>query len=249
MLRFGCCNMNSVYSMEYPLRACDFDRYHRLQPAGVLDLFQDVAGRHALELGIGFPQLAPQNKMWIVSGLEYQVVETPVMYQQVRLVTWPLESTSVTCRRDYRMETLEGKLLVRGTSDWAMMDSQKRKLVRGRDIYPPELAFREELAIEGKMPRLRDFEPEGEGFTLIPGYSHLDMNGHVNNTKYAGFMLDALCLEEHQAIETFQIHYRKELMAYEPVTLYKKQENNTFLLMGKSPQGDTMFSGRIELKP
>ena len=40
-------------SLDYRLRWMDFDRYGHMQPWAVLDLFQDAATVHAVELGIG----------------------------------------------------------------------------------------------------------------------------------------------------------------------------------------------------
>ncbi len=213
-----------------------------------MDLFQDAAGRHAMELGIGFPQLAEKHQMWIVSGVEYQVVATPRMYDTVRIVTWPLPAPSVTCRREYRMETLDGKVLVKGTSDWAIVDADQRKLLRAREVYPQGLSYCTDLSVEGKMPRLKEFEPAGEGVTFTPGYAQLDMNGHVNNTKYANLILDCLSFGEEDTIKEFQIHYRKELMAHQPVTVYTLREGNTIYAMGKNREGELMFSGRIEIQ-
>jgi acyl-ACP thioesterase len=240
--------MNPVFSMEYPLRPCDLDCRYELQPAGVLDLFQDAAGRHAVELGIGYKQFVPKNLMWIVSGIQYEVVATPKMYDTVRIVTWPLQANSVTCRREYRMESLSGEVLVKGTSDWAIMDGEKRKLIRAREVYPKDLAFSSQLAIEGKQPRLQDFEIGEQGVTMVPGFAELDMNGHVNNTKYANFILNAANLQAEELIREFQIHYRRELLKDQPVTVYKKRQENTLLFMGKNQQNETMFSGRILLK-
>ncbi len=239
--------MKSVYVQEYPLRACDFDCHHYLQPAAILDLFQDAAGRHAIELGVGFPQLSLKNQMWILSGVQFEIVATPVMYQTVRVVTWPLPATSVTCRREYRMESLDGKLLVKGTSDWAIMDGEKRKLLRAREVYPNDLVYCEELCFEGKMPRLKDFEPTDTGMEFTPAFSDLDMNGHVNNTKYANWMMNALHLLSDRSVKMFQIHYRKELLAQNPVHLFTKQENEVVLFMGKNTAGETMFSGKIQV--
>jgi len=239
--------MKPVFVQEYPLRACDFDCRCHWQPSGVMDLFQDAAGRHAMELGIGFLQLAAEQKMWILSGVQYEVVATPHMYQQVRVITWPLPATSVTCRRDFRIESLDGQVLVKGTSDWAIMDGQKRKLIRAREVYPPELAYCSDLAFEEKMPRLKAFEPQGEGLMVIPGYAELDMNGHVNNTKYANFIMNAVDLEADETVRLFQIHYHKELLAHQPVWVFVFREDSTIYAMGKNETGEIMFTGRVLL--
>ena len=240
--------MQPVFAKEYPLRAGDFDCRQRWQPAAIMDLFQDAAGCHALELGVGFPQLSARNQMWILSGVRFEVVATPKMYQTVRVVTWPLPAHSVTCRRDFRIEATDGTLLVKGTSDWAIMDGEKRKLVRAREIYPADLAYCEDVCFDGKMPRLADFEPQNDGMTFVPGYAELDMNGHVNNTKYANFILNAVNLAEDQEIRVFHIHYRKELLAYQPFFIQVRREENILCVMGKNGDGVTMFSAQIQLK-
>ena len=46
--------MKKLWQREYTLRAGDFDKFDRIKPSAVLDLFQDVAGQHAEEIGVGF---------------------------------------------------------------------------------------------------------------------------------------------------------------------------------------------------
>ena len=55
------------YEKEYELRAADFDRWDRMQPASILSLFQDVAGIHANELGIGFAALMANQTIWVLT--------------------------------------------------------------------------------------------------------------------------------------------------------------------------------------
>ena len=80
---------------------------------------------------------------------------------------------------------------------------------------------------------------------VIPTFSQLDCNGHVNNTKYANYVLDALQLSEETPIRTFQIHYRKELLLGASVTVYTQYENGVYDVMGKNEQGETMFNCQI----
>lgn len=238
----------ALLEATYPLRACDFDCYKGLQPAGVLDLFQDGAGRHSVELGIGIEQLMAQNRMWIVSTIYYEVVKTPEMYEQVTLRTWPLTPSMAVFPRDYILEDAKGTLLVKGTSQWAVVDKEKRKIVPAKGIYPEDLTCLEHRAFGEKLPRLRDFEPTGQGVTVTPTFSQLDCNGHVNNTKYANYVLDALQLPKETPIRTFHIHYRKELLLGVPVRVYTRYEGGVYDVMGKNEQGETMFICQITVK-
>lgn len=237
--------MNALLEATYPLRACDFDCYQRLQPASVLDLFQDGAGRHSVEMGIGIEQLMAKNLLWIVSTIYYEVVKIPKMYDEVTLRTWPLTPSMVVFPRDYILEDAKGNTLIKGTSQWAVIDKEKRKVAPAKGIYPEQLNCLEHRTFEDKLPRLRDFEPQGEGIRVTPTFSQLDCNGHVNNTKYANYVLDALHLPKETPIRTFQIHYRKELLLGAPVTVYTQYENGVYDVMGKNEQGETMFNCQI----
>ena len=240
--------MNPSLEVSYPLRACDFDCRKQLQPASVLDLFQDAAGRHSVEMGIGIEQLLKENKLWMVSSIYYEVVNTAEMYQQVKLRTWPLTPSMVMFPREYVMEDEQGNVLVKGTSQWAVIDGKQRKILPAKGIYPEELTCLDERVFPTKLPRLRDFESVGEGYTVVPSFSQLDCNGHVNNTKYANFVLDALQLPDGASIHTFHIHYRKELLLGDPVTLYSRCENGVYDVMGKNRGGESMFHCRVTLK-
>ena len=66
--------MVMVFEKEYELRGSDFDCCDRLRPASVLDLFQDVAGIHATELGVGFDDLIARKMIWVLTKVQYEVV-------------------------------------------------------------------------------------------------------------------------------------------------------------------------------
>ena len=58
---------------KYHLRTSDFDMRNRILPASVLDLFQDAAGEHAKALGVGYYDLLPDNRCWMILRLRYEV--------------------------------------------------------------------------------------------------------------------------------------------------------------------------------
>ena len=87
-----------IFQKEYELRAADFDRWDRIRPASVLSLFQDVAGIHANELGIGFAALMERKTIWVLTKVRYELVGTPRRYERVRVRTWPLPPARINFR-------------------------------------------------------------------------------------------------------------------------------------------------------
>ena len=232
--------MVMVFEKEYALRGSDFDCCDRLRPASVLDLFQDVAGIHANELGVGFDDLIAREMIWVLTKVKYEVVGAVRRYDRVRVRTWPLPPSRVNFRREYLIEDLSGTPLVHGTSEWVVVHSEKRRVLPAGNVYPDEEYCLQQL-FEGRLRKIPAAPAEGEGYGVTPTFTHLDINGHVNNTKYADYVLDALQLPRDKAVRAFQLDYHRELLLGTPVQLHWQWQEDTALVCGRNEAGENMF--------
>lgn len=232
---------------EYVLRTGDFDRYGHIHPASVLDIFQDIAGDHAEQIGVGFQTMLAQNYLWVIVKSRYRIVKMPQLHQHVRVITWPLAPSRISFQREYRMEALDGTPLILGSSDWVIIDSQTRRFVNIQNIYPTGEPFRTDTVFPEKTKRLPILNAEESGYTLVPTYTDLDQNGHVNNTKYANYILNAIQPDESTVIHSFQMDYHKEIRAGEPLTIYFTREDDKILAVGRNEANDAMFAAELGL--
>ena len=240
--------MTIGYEQTYQLRTGDFDRYAHLLPSSILDVFQDVAGVNAEQVpGMTWKELSDAGLFWVVTRIKYEVVETPALHEQVIARTWPLAPTRLGFQRDYTMRKLDGSLLVKCSSDWILMDYKTRSFASARDFYNGPDDFSEEKVFDMKLRKIKTFEPEDEGTQFDVSFVDIDINGHVNNSKYPNFVLNALNLAEGETIKTFQIDYRHELRPGNKVTIHSKKEGNIITSLGMNPEGDCMFETQIEL--
>ena len=230
-----------TYEKCYELRANDFDCYDRIHPSAILSLFQDVAGIHANELGIGFDELMARQTIWVLTKVRYELVGTPRRYQRVRVRTWPLPPARVNFRREYVMETEDGRVLVQGTSEWVIVHSEKRRVLPAANVYPGD-DYCTDTCFPGRLAKVPAFEIAGEGREVVPTFTQLDINGHINNTFYANFVLDALAPEEGEAVTALQIDYHRELLAGQTFTLHLQRGEGEVLARGVSGEGEVMFS-------
>lgn len=239
---------NPKFSRDYYLRTSDFDRFENIQPSSVLDLFQDVAGHHADILGIGRDKMLERNLVWVLTRVKYQVVKPPELYSKVRVTTRPLSPSKLIFQRDYIIDSESGELLIRGTSDWVFMDINTRSFASVGALYPYDENEETPRSFTEKMKKLRDFEAEGDGYHVVPSYFDLDMNGHVNNTKYANFVINFLSPSEKEIIDTLQIDYHREVKMGENLTLYRKDSDDGVLIKGVNGDGERMFSCSVTFK-
>lgn len=239
--------MRKLWHKEYILRAGDFDKFDRIKPSAVLDLFQDAAGQHAEEIGVGFDDMIAREYLWVLTRVKFQIVSAPNRYQTVVIKTWPLAPNRLNYRREYCIEDQNGNVLIKGSSEWVVLHSRERKLLSVPDLYPFNDGFYEDVMFEGKLGKLRDFEVSGESYVVNAGYCDLDVNDHVNNTKYANYVLDAVNPLKDDVLQSFQIDYRKEVMQGTQINIFHSKEENAVSAKGVNNDGDTVFACKIEL--
>lgn len=240
--------MRNLWEKEYYLRASDFDKFNQIKPSSVLDLFQDAAGQHAIELGVGFEDMIKHSYLWVLTKIKFKLISNPSLYQKVIVKTWPLSPNRLCYRREYSIENENHEKLIIGSSEWVVIDSKKRRFLSVPDLYPFTDGFHQEIMFEGKLGKITDFEIQEKPRTVNAGFSELDINNHVNNTKYANYVLDAINPSKYDVLETFQIDYRKEVMQGTELNIYHTKQDNILLAKGLDQNGDTMFACKIEYK-
>lgn len=225
----------------YRLRASDFDRWGRLRPASLMDLFQDTAGRHANALGVGMNDLLKKNIVWVIVKLRCRVLGSAKMYDAVKVRTWPLPPDRIGYRREFLVTAEDGSPVAEASSEWVLMDFESRRIVPGGQIYPlSEYCTTENFP--GRFPRVRSFEAVGKTYTLTPPWTDFDVNGHVNNTKYANFVLDSICPGKGDAIKAFRMEYHREVLPGETLHILSRREGGEVLARGENSAGEKMFS-------
>ena len=241
--------MSNLFQAEYRLRSTDFDRYNRIKPATVLELFQDAATQHAELIGVGFDELIKRSYMWVLTRIRFRVLAPFASHQRVIVKTWPLEPNRLCYRREYSIENEQGEMLIAGSSEWVIMHSERRRFVPDANLYSFAEGFRSEMMFEGRLSKVADFEATGTPRTVATGFSDLDANNHVNNTKYPNFVMDAVAPAETDVLDTFQIDYRKEVLEGTRLQICHTRHENEVLAKGVNEQGDVMFACSLQYRP
>lgn len=237
----------NIFEKEFSLRTGDFTCNHSLLPSAILDLFQTVAGEHANILGCGFNDLIKKGLIWVIVKTKYEVITQPPLFSRVRVKTWPLPPSRISFQREYLIEDESGNPLVKGTSDWVVVDSVSRKLASAKEVYP-DMEFCAEKMFEGRAPKIQDFGATENPYVIIPRFSQLDMNNHVNNTKYLNFALDSADISSNEEISSAQIEFRHEVLADTELNVYSTRIENEIICKGEDKDKQTMFACKFTLK-
>lgn len=238
--------MNEIFSHKYSLRTSDFDRYNRILPSSVLDLFQTAAGAHAKLLGCGYDALIERSLMWVLIRVRYKILKEIPLFSTVTVKTWPLSPSRLSFAREYEILDENGDTAIIGSSDWVLMNAETRRLVPAENIYNLD-RYNDVKLFEERATKLSPFESDSQEHTVLPLFTQIDMNGHVNNTKYLNFVLDCCHLNENEKIKSVQIDYRHEVLEGDTLKIKTSRQENTLLACGVDTDGNTMFAATLKL--
>lgn len=233
---------------KYRLKYLDYTRYDVIAPHGILDLFQDIAGKHANTYGMSFEEMYQKNQIWVLLRIKYKVIKEISLYSNVEVTTWPKKKGLVDFDRETIIKDDNGEVCIVGISKWLILDLNTRKIIPARHIdYTPNTS--EDTNFENeKFDKLNDFDVKGlPCFNQTIEFCDTDHNGHANNAKYSSMVLNALCLKEDEKIDTFEINYVNESYFKDVLNIYHYKENKEYFV--KATCNDkTIFLCKIGIK-
>ena len=218
----------SKYVKKYQVTVNDADFTKKLKLSAAFNYFQEIASLHADNLGIGFNEIGPKyNVTWVLTRMKVEILKYPIWDQEIVVETWPQIPKRFHFERDFYIKDLNNNILVKATSMWVLIDINTREL-RSSDIIAinyPEIIT--ERAIESNLGKIR---PTGEKeliYKRIIGCSDIDMNEHLNNSKYVDFIMDCFSMDTLRKYHpcSIQVNYVNESLAGDEISLYKYVDN------------------------
>ncbi|EPS71998.1 hypothetical protein M569_02758, partial [Genlisea aurea] len=177
----------------------------------------------------------------------------------VEIETWCQTEGRIGTRRDWIIKDFaSSEVIGRATSKWVMMNQNTRRLQKVSDEVRDELlqycpkelrlSFPEENNTSlKKITKLEDpalFSKHG----LAPRRADLDMNQHVNNVTYIGWLLESMpqeTINSHE-LQTITLDYRRECQQHDKVDSLTSPET-VFDSRGSKDGGGLQFLHLLRL--
>ncbi|KAL5975623.1 hypothetical protein ACLOJK_019948 [Asimina triloba] len=142
-------------------------------------------------------EMNKRDLIWVVTRMQVLVDRNPSWGDTVEIVTWVAASGKNGMRRDWLIrDSRTGETLSRATSNWVTMNKRTRKLSKLPEEVRMELEpffMENDPILEEDSRKLMKLDDSSAGFIqkgLSPRWKDLDMNQHVNNVKYVGWLLE-----------------------------------------------------------
>lgn len=242
--------MGVFYENSWTLPSRDFDLFGQCRPSAVLGLLQEGAVAAADAIGLSGEELLRRyGAFWMLARVRY-TLERPIrMGERVELKTWHRGGRAAVVYREYDL-SVRGQRVGQALSAWVLAGMESRKILPLSRIEGLEDTSGGTLCGGELLHKLRVPEGLEKAGLRRMGYSDTDINGHVNNSRYADFLCDALRLEERgkgKFVSRLQLNYLEECLAGETVELYAGQAGEALFVHGQDPAGGARFDGNLTL--
>ena len=226
--------MMNTYDETFTLRPRDCDLNDKWRPSAILETMQDVAGTHSLLLGCGREELVKKNIVWVLSRSELHMDRYPVSGEKITVHTFPTPTRICFFPRYYIFTDARGEMVGKAGTLWLLLDLTTRRMLPPGDVGKL-IPDNKDLSVPMNLPA-NVGNLQGEEFVseYHPVYTDLDVNGHVNNTRYADWLCNALGIDMMTEYEPERIilNYNHEVLPGHVVTLRRILKGNEYRLSG-----------------
>ena len=223
----------SVYSTELRLRNKDVNLHRRLRTATLFELMQEASIRHTEELGMGREMTLDRGLLWMVTLQRAEIARMPEYDEIIRLESWPGETMHLLFPRYYRVLDEGGNTLVSASALWALVDQDTRRM-----IFPDRYGVHVEGCVTGHEIELPSPPRRADGGTVgsftVP-YSYLDLNGHMNNTRYFDLAEDRIdAAAAGRELREIQVEYSSEARLGDCLSVAVEQDGDRYYVSGET---------------
>ena len=192
--------------------------------------------------GMSYDNLKKMNRAFVISRMRMEFDAPVYPYEAIEAITFPCESRGYSFLRCYQLNR-DGKAIGRAVSIWALIDTEKKSLVRVGD-FPLGLPLLPPLDLSVSHVRMPAEIREVGTYTVT--YADTDQNRHMNNTRYADMYASFLPMEGMR-IRALSISYLAEAPMGETLHVFRYEKDGIFYFRTVREDGKVNSEAEIEL--
>ena len=235
---------------QYAIDSRDVDPWNHCRPSGVMGILQEAAVAAACQLRASRDEMLNKyNLFWMLARMWYRL-DRPLGWNEILSVrTWHRGGSGASCYRDFNL-FVDGKPVGEAVSVWVLADADTHRIARMSRVAEFQRTDGGELCKTKMLSRFR--LPAGLMATerRVMHYSDTDINGHVNNVRYADFICDAIRMDrlgQDQWVSELQVDYLAECRAGEEIILLAGEQDGLWYVRGADGGGKSRFEGAARL--
>ena len=225
------------------------DIARRATAGGIVRQFNETATQNMAAFPPSYDELLDSGRALMVSRMDIEILQPPMMEEPVQCSTWCAVPKGAVIKRFYEI-CKDGRLLARGSSDWTLVETESRKILRMDAQTFPGYRYGDPVELFDKKFRI-DKETSAsmeDAGTHRVTLRDCDCNGHMNNTYYLDILCDRIPelydYKEHW-VDSIRLHFAKEAPLGSEITIRRRKDRNIYLFQTFLEDGSLNIECRI----
>ena len=240
--------MSLYYEHTVRLSGMDADGRGICKASALLNHLQVTAALAAEDGGFSREVLVERYGAFWMLARSWFHLERPLRWEdEITIRTWHRGGKRAMMYRDYDI-FVGGQRVGESVSAWVLASLEGHKMMRLSAVSELVGTDGGELCKERMLSKLCGPKQLREVELRPMRYSDTDINGHVNNTRYADFACDALDmarLEEGYFLSTMQIGYLAECRPGDVLSIQTGETEGGHYVCGLDREGKSRFEAEL----
>lgn len=245
---------STIFECSYEVSSLYVSLQKRLGLYALLNLLQDAAWSHANSLGFGFDDSLKRNVFWVLTRQKIVMDHWPEWHETIDIKTWVRPVQRSFTYRDFEIYN-RGRQIGQCTTSWLLLDGETRRPAT-RNLEDIDAFTRKDGALAMETPKISLLEGLETRAEFQVRNSDLDLNDHVNNTKYAQWILDSIPREWHRQfiLHSYEVNFLAETLAQDVISIQSLPEKQEPLseewvqFQGhRKADNKTVFAARLQV--
>lgn len=205
---------------DYEIHYYEIDCNQRATLPTLIDLFTDVATFQSEEFGVGINYMMEHNMAWVLYKWDINIIRYPKYREKITVSTKAYSVRKFYAYRKFYILDSNGSIIAEANSVWLLINIKERKPLKVPDYLIKIFRIPEnEKAL--KIGKFNNFNDIDNTIEFKVRYSDIDTNGHVNNEKYASWMIESVPSDvvKNYYMSNIKITYKKETKYGETVNV------------------------------
>lgn len=245
--------MKNTFQLPITINSFRVDYKRNLTVTALLENLQEAAWSHANLYGAGWDDLHRHNALWVLSRFHIAIERMPTWQEKVTLETWSKLPDEITAYRDFELIDGQNSIIVKAASVWHILDAKTFRIQRIETLMKDFPHNKNRHVFTENPLKITAFECENTADIQHVQYSDIDMNNHVNNTKYVQWIFDDLDTNftTTHSVKDLQINYTAQLQLGDTYTVHHKQLSETEFIhcINNAETGKDVFRLQTKWKP
>ena len=196
----------------YHLTAAQCNAQRELAPAQLVQQIIEVATEHADALGVGYRELQRSGCTWVLSRIAFEMTRYPRLLETYSLTTWIESYNRHFSERNFEIKGEKGETIGYARTIWVAINTETRRPADLSSIVHIAATVSDRPCPIARQSKIRQNENPERLHRYTFRISDIDLNRHVNSTRYVELILNQMSLADFDEsfLARFEIEYKNE---------------------------------------